>query len=77
MEFEMAGGIWWGDMWAVVPATDAKNCVTASVAQGERRGGGSSGWLRGEVTERRRWEEPIKTRLKDIGKHTRIHDLYS
>lgn len=36
----VVGGVW------------LSGCMTASVNQGENLGGGSSGWLQGEVTER-------------------------
>lgn len=47
--------------------------------QGDNEGGGSSGWLQGEVSKRRLWEVRIKTILKDIlvGRRTKILALYS
>lgn len=56
-----------------------QECMTVSVKQGDNEGGGSSGWLQGEVRERRQWEVRIKTRLKDtlVGKRTKIDALYS
>lgn len=47
--------------------------MTVTVIQGENEGGGSSGWLKGEVRERRLWEVCIKIREKDmlVGKSTK------
>lgn len=59
----VVGGVWLG--W----------CMTAGVKQGENLGGGSSGWLLGEVTERTLRTLKLDPRTFRLGRYVLcIHD---
>ena len=49
-------------MWERGSGSRCQDCMTVSVKQGESEDEGSSGWLQGEVRERRLWEVRIKSK---------------